>query len=882
MPRVTSESGSAAASRAGEDPAASLTNELLARLDGAASAPLVSFARSYARRASTKRTDPAALDTLAAVVAGLYAFIGVRQPGTPIVRVFNTDRERDGWRSRGTVVEANVEDMPFLIDSVTEELRRHGLVVREVVHPVIGAERDGDGVLTAVMPARGALHRESVMHFEVDRRVPESALEELHDDVVRVIGDVGRSVRDFHSMADRVSRMVEFAQVAVSRYERDDVAETVAFLEWLTRDNFVFLGYREYSITGQGEDAVISVVPGSGLGILGNEAASSFAATRRVGELSAPLRERVLNGDLLSVTKTNRESTVHRGVRMDYVGVKRVSPDGQVVGELRMLGLFTSKAYAEPARQIPVVRRKLEHIMEAEDLFPGSHDFKAAVAIFESIPKDELFAAEPEFLRATVMRLLAMEERRGVQLFVRPDYQGHSVSAIVALPRDHVSTELRMRLASIIEERYGGDSVEYHLTYGETEPARFHFVIHVPGEIPSVPLDELEAEILEAARSWDDRLSDALGEEHGEAEGHALARRYGALFPDYYKSGTEIYLARFDVEQFEKLGRDRPYVIAIQNETHTAEPLTRLKLFKTGGKAELGDLLPMLEDLGLRIVEEVPTRLQEQNGGGRYLHDFGVLGPDGGPLDLAAVGDLVAEAAGAVWDGRAESDSLNRMVPAGRLTWRQVAILRAYRQYRQVLGRRVHQAVPERRVRPQRRRGAAADGAVRAAARPGTRRAGGGRCGARGADRRRPGRHRQPGRRSHPALVPGHDPGHRPHQRVQGGRLAAVPQLQAALRRGARHPQAGAALGDLRLQPGDGGRPPARRLHRPRRHPLERPAGGLPHRDPRPDEGADGEERGDRAHRRQGRVRPQAAAGRPGRAARGGAAAVHHADAGHA
>src|SRR5262249_29687808 len=154
-------------SRAGEDPAASLTRELLARLDGAATAPLAAFAKSYARRASTARPDPAALDILAAVVAGLFTFIGVRQPGTPIVRVFNPDRDRDGWASRGTVIEANVEDMPFLIDSVTEELRRHGLVVREVVHPVVGVERDPAGVLTTVTPARGALHRESVMHFEV-------------------------------------------------------------------------------------------------------------------------------------------------------------------------------------------------------------------------------------------------------------------------------------------------------------------------------------------------------------------------------------------------------------------------------------------------------------------------------------------------------------------------------------------------------------------------------------------------------------------------------------------------------------------------------------------------------------------------------------------
>jgi glutamate dehydrogenase len=204
--------------------------------------------------------------------------------------------------------------------------------------------------------------------------------------------------------------------------------------------------------------------------------------------------------------------------------------------------------------------------------------------------------------------------------------------------------------------------------------------------VPEVSYAELEREVIEAARTWDDALSDALVARHGEVQGHALARRYAGLFPDYYKSAAPIFMAEFDVDQFEQLGPERPYTVALQNEEGTAEPLTRLKLYKTGGKAPLSDLLPVLEALGLTVVEEVPTRLQEHEGSGRYLHDFGVLDANGWPLDLDRVGGYVADTVRAVWDGRAESDSLNRLVPAAGLSWRQVAILRAYRQYRQVLG----------------------------------------------------------------------------------------------------------------------------------------------------------------------------------------------------
>ena len=356
-----------------------------------------------------------------------------------------------------------------------------------------------------------------------------------------------------------------------------------------------------------------------------------------------------------------------------------------MIGELRMVGLFTSKIVNESARLIPIVRRKLDAITRWEDLFAGSHDHKAVVALFDSFPKDELFTAPAQELRHVIMTLLGMAEGREVRLFVLHDEARRSVFAVVALPPDHVSAGLRARLEHLLEVRFGGTSVGHH-TETELDPARFHFTIHVPeGDLPDVDLAAVEQEVAEASRSWDDRLSDAVVGLRGP-EGHELARRYSALFPEYYKSASKIYQAVFDVDKFELLGEHRPYVVALQNERHMAEPLTRLKLYKTGGKAPLTDLLPLLEQLGLTVIEEVPTRLQGDVGETRYLHDFGVLGPDGEPLDLDELGELVAETFGAVWDGRAGSDWLNRLVVAGGLSWRQVTILRAYREYRQLLG----------------------------------------------------------------------------------------------------------------------------------------------------------------------------------------------------
>ncbi|HEX5556640.1 MAG TPA: NAD-glutamate dehydrogenase [Gaiellales bacterium] len=666
---------------------AALVDTLLEELGASRVGILAEFVRAYVRRVPAVLVAELGTSGLAAHVAHVYSFMTSRQPGELAVRAYNPELGSDGWESIGSVVEVAVEDAPFLVDTVTTEMHVHGLQVRAVVHPVVGVERSDDGRIEAITPARGAARRESVMHFQADRRLEADGLERLRADLVTVLSDLRMAVRDFLPMVERVETMIEAAQEGGSRFSPAVIQESTEFLQWLTDDSFIYLGYREYAISGAGDDAVITVVPGSGLGVMSDDSQSRFARPVAVSELEQSVRDRVFSGPLLTVAKTNRETAIHRRARMDYIGVKRFDGSGAVVGELRMIGLFTSKAYAESARQIPLIRRKLEAIMRWEDLIVGSHDYKAVVELFDSFPKDELFAVPAQELRTTIMALAAMQEERNVRVFLRVDPMRRTVWAVVALPRDRVSTALRVRLEHLFEYRYQGVVADYALSFA-TDPARFHFTIHVgEGGIPDVSPVDIQREVAAAARSWDDALSDALAGAVGEMHGHELARRYAALFPDYYKSASGIEAARLDVQQFERIGDDRPYVVALQNETGATEPLlTRVKLYKTGGKAPLTELLPLLEQLGLTVVEEVPTRLQGDTAETRYLHDFGVLGPDGRQLDLDVYADLVSATVGAVWDGRAGSDWLNRLVVAGRLSWQQITILRAYREYRQVLG----------------------------------------------------------------------------------------------------------------------------------------------------------------------------------------------------
>ena len=301
--------------------------DLIGERTSAERAPAVrAFAEAFLRRlAADGDGDGLVPEALCGEIVGLFEFASARGEQPIAVRAFTPTVEEHGYETPGSVVETNTEDWPFLVDSVSAELRARGLRIQRVLHPIVGIERDADGGIGAVLHPREASRRESVMHFDLDRRLTGEELEELAEALRGVLEDVRRAVKDFPAMADRSRRMVQLAGAGTARYADDEVDETVAFLEWLLHENFIFLGYREYRFT----DGQIAVVPDSGLGILADTDSSTYAEPVPVDSLPPDVRERALEGDLLIVSKTNRLSRVHRRVRLDYVGVRRISAPGR-------------------------------------------------------------------------------------------------------------------------------------------------------------------------------------------------------------------------------------------------------------------------------------------------------------------------------------------------------------------------------------------------------------------------------------------------------------------------------------------------------------------------------------------------------------------------
>jgi len=633
------------------------------------------FAGAYVRRLPTDGISP---EHLAAEVRGAFRFANERGRRPVAVRAFNPKLSADGYEPLGSVVETNCDDWPFLVDSVSSLLEARGEQVVRMVHPIVGIARE-EGRIVAVSHARNAVHRESVMHFDLSRRLTPDELSELEGEIVAVLDAVRSTVADFGAMTQRVESMISMARRGGSRYESDEVREAVDFLAWLLRGNFVLLGAREYEI----RDGAYRCIPGSGLGILADEERSAYATPVPLGELPESLRALATSGELLLVDKANARSPVHRRERMDYVGVRRVDANGELAGEARLLGLFTTKAYSEPASETPVLHRKLRRVLESEDLIEGSHDYKSAVALFDTFPKDELFAAPVDDLRRAVVALLELEGTDRVRLLGRRARDGRSASFILALPRERYRNVLVERVTRLFKRRFKARDVEaQHMLSEVGNRVRVHFLVHAPDGLVDVDRDELERDVVQLARTWDDALQDALASAYGAARGRLLWSIWGTFLPDHYKGYTSPKVAATDIALLEQLIEDGPFLVSLQ----PLEDVTRVALYVRGPKVELGEALPMLEDLGLRVIEEISTRLLGDHEA--WVQEFRVLGPDGAPLDLGSLGERVAELLAAVHRGAAETDNLNRLVITAGLDRRQVAILRAYRKYRQRVGTR--------------------------------------------------------------------------------------------------------------------------------------------------------------------------------------------------
>jgi glutamate dehydrogenase len=653
------------------------------RVPSEKAARVESFMRQFYRR-----VDPA--DLLLRTVPDLYgaalaqwSFARQRLPGTAKVRVYSPRFEEHGWRSIHSVVEIVTDDMPFLVDSVSMELNRQGLIIHLPIHPVLAVRRDDDGELREILPddtGPGEGLRESVIHIEVDRQTEPEVLERIRLGIERVLADVRVAFEDWGPMRERVREILTHLADEPPRVDPDELAEASSLLEWIDQGNFTFLGYRAYDLHDKDGDDVLRPVKGTGLGILRETADRPLSPS--FAKLPPEVRRLAREPHLLVLTKANSKATVHRPSYLDYIGVKRFDKRGAVIGEWRFLGLYTAAAYNRNPREIPVLRRKVTRVLERAGLTPGGHDWKALQNILETFPREELFPISEDQLFDVAMGILRLEERRRVRLFMWRDRYGRFVSCLVYVPRDRYNTPVRRRIEEVLTQALDGESLDFSVRLTESVLARLYFVIRIrPGQTVEVDAAELQAKLAEATRSWSDQLHDCLLDYFGEEQGNLLFSRYAEAFPAAYREDFPALSAIYDIQRLEELIAGGDSSMSLYRPLEAPKGTLRFKLLSSDQPLPLSEAVPMLEAMGVRVVEERPYEVHPLGAPPAWLHDFGLSYAGEDELDLHQVRERFQEAFTRALRGDSESDGFNQLVLAAGLTWRDIVVLRACCKY---------------------------------------------------------------------------------------------------------------------------------------------------------------------------------------------------------
>ena len=647
------------------------------------------FIRYFFTHTSLEDLENHPLNTLYHIAHSQWSQLGACGPNDIKIDVYNPLESTHGWVSPYTIVQISLKDKPFLVDSIRMALNRLGLNYNMMIH--VGGvlvKRGESNEITQIARYRGQPIRagqvDAPIYIEVDYQEDDVAIEALKTELERVIRDVTVAVNDWPTMVERVSASIQHLSAHTDENDLEAV-EAIAFLKWLLEDNFTFLGMRDYVIEGEGDDRALKLVTQSGLGVLRDDSQSK--KVRRLIDLPSQAQALFLSDNTrIIISKTNTISSVHRPVYTDYIGIKVFDAHNQIIGERRVIGLYTSTAYSGDPEAIPFLRHKVCYVIQKSQLPRKSHSGKDLRHILATLPRDDLFQASKQELYHLAMGILHLQERRALRLFIREDAYRRYMSCFVFVPRDIFNTQLLRRIQAILTKAFDAIDVTFDTSFTASILARIHFVVRVdPKKRCRYDVDEIERQLVEACQSWRDILRDALLSRHDAAQASQLYNTYHAAFSAAYRDKFQPSQAVIDIDYLQRLKSDQIEMTVYQPLDAPRDTL-KLKVFRCGQTIPLSDALPILENLGFRVLGEEPFELTMADGTSIFINDFLMSCIYGEITELERMAVLLEEAFLAVWLGQAENDRFNHLVTYAYFTWREVSVFRAYTKYLQQIG----------------------------------------------------------------------------------------------------------------------------------------------------------------------------------------------------
>ncbi len=618
----------------------------------------------------------------------LWNSLESHQSDDAFIRVFNPELANHGWQSSHTIVEIIAKDMPFLVDSVRMALAREHIASHLLLHSPLKINRSKDGSIAALSGLKTEQESDStktVFFIEIDRQSDEQVVESIKAELESVLKDVSVAVQDWLAIKAKLESIAADIPNRKGMKNQAEINETVEFLNWLAQDNFTLMGYRQYELAPVKGDYELKGVADTSLGMMKNSVDNKV---RLLSELPEIARKEAHSENLLILTKTNSVSRVHRPAYIDYIGIKRFDEQGNVIGEDRFIGLFSSNFYNNSASDVPVLKSKINRIMDMTDFAPGTHAYKAVLNILETYPRDELLQAREKELLEVALGVHHMQERDMCRVFARKDIYGRFFSCMVYVPRERYNTALRRETQQILASAFGSDQpVEFTTFFSESMLARTHYTVRVSDNNIEYTVKDIERNLIEASRTWEDKLQSALLERAGESRGNELTRKYASAFARSYKDQVLPSAAVVDIEKLELLSDSNKLEMLFYRPQETANTnMVRLSLFHKDEPIHLSDVMPIIENFGLRVIGETPYSVTTADGQVNWIMDFSMLLNNATEDDFDKISGRFQKALTNVWYNNLEDDGFNKLILTASLTGREASILRAYAKYMRQIG----------------------------------------------------------------------------------------------------------------------------------------------------------------------------------------------------
>lgn len=664
----------------------SLINE---KVDAKESAQVQEFAHLLFKNMAFNDLNGRSDSDLYGAALSLWRQLQEKRAGTPLIKVFNPEIAKQGWQSSYTVIQIIVDDMPFLVDSMRMAINRLHINSHLILHTPMHFIRDDNNTVSSFVGAdsRSQAHcSETVFFIEIDRQSRASDIKRLTDELHSVVSEVSLSVSDWQTMREKLAVITKTFDDSKSHAAKDVIAQGKTFLNWLNDHNFTLMGYRYYSVTPIEGDHIWIPDNDSSLGLMKNSISDK---QRLLSQMPASARDEALSSNPLLLTKTNTHSRVHRPAYMDYIGIKEFDDKGMVCAEHRFLGLYSASFYNSSAAELPMLREKIERMCKLSGFEAGTHAYKAFVNIVETYPRDELLQTSDEELAQIILGIFQMQERGMSKLFVRRDTFGRFFSCMVYVPRERYNTQLRKETQALLKRSFNADGdVEFNTYFSESVYARTHYIARVSNNNLEFDVNEIENNLIELTKSWQDKLSAKIVTFYGEETGKEIVRKYDNAFSRSYTEQNLPSAALVDIQHIETLSEQSPLDILFYRpqEEGSDSDIVKLKLYYRNEPIHLSDVLPMLENFGLRVIDESPYRVTNESGEISWVMDFTMLHKRSTDFDMERAQELFQSAFADVWNTQLEDDGFNRLILGGQIEGRMVTIVRAYAKYMRQIG----------------------------------------------------------------------------------------------------------------------------------------------------------------------------------------------------